>query len=122
MPALRHPSTGDPALQSKARRRLREDVRRDGIARGRGCERPDCQLPGVPIDYRPLTRGERPRPTSYVLDEIMPRDHGGDPADPTNVRPAHHRCNAAAGARMTNTKRRAKAATRSVLRLVLDDW
>lgn len=100
----RTPSTGDPALKTPARRALREQIRRLGLP----CQASRCLLPGVPVDYRTGARG----PAAYVLGEIHPRWLGGDPADPANVRPEHWRCNAAAGAAITNTIRRARSRRR----------
>lgn len=89
--------SADPRLKTRARKALRLAVARQR----RGCEHPDCQHPGIPIDYRPRADG----PLAYDLDEIVPRAHGGDPLDPRNVRPTHQHCNRRSGALMTNTGR-----------------
>lgn len=73
------------------------------VKQGRGCEMPTCLMPTREIDWTAPAR----TPWAYVLDEIIIRDHGGRADDPENVRPAHHRCNSAAGARITNAKRQA---------------
>ena len=104
MPGKRHPSTGDPNLQTYKRRKLRAAIAFDKLP----CQHPQCKYPGVPIDY-----DSKSGPLSYVLDEVIPRAMGGDPADPRNVRPAHHACNAAAGARLSNVIRKAKRINQS---------
>lgn len=110
MPAKRHGPTGDPALKTRERAALRQAVGRT-VAMGRGCELPNCKYPGIPIDLLATTG-----PFRYVLDEIIPRDLGGSPIDPNNVRPGHHSCNAAAGAHITNAKRQAGSQTRTASR------
>lgn len=101
----------DPRLKSGARLRCLAIVR----ARGEPC----CRC-GRPINYQLRHRAGRPNPAAFVGDEIISRRDGGDPTDPANVRAAHHRCNAQAGARVTNAIRRAQRATEPTL--VLDDW
>ena len=97
MPGRRFAPSGDPALKSPARRALRDQVRKDAMATGRGCELPICVMPIRQIDWSAKTG-----PWSYVLDEIVPRVAGGSSIDPGNVRPGHQRCNAVAGVRLTN--------------------
>lgn len=87
----------DPRLKTAKRAKLRATIARQR----RPCEHPKCRLPGHPIDYTPGARGD----TAYELDEILPRVHGGDPTDPTNVRPTHALCNRTAGAVITNQRR-----------------
>jgi hypothetical protein len=94
---------GDPRLKTGKRKRLREAVRGQGLP----CMAPDCKFPGIPIDYNPRRAGDPYNPLAYELDEITPRQLGGDPEDPGNVRPRHAGCNRAAGAEITNAKRRA---------------
>lgn len=99
-------------MGTRARRRLVAALREDAQRKGRGCERPDCQRPGVPIDYA-ATAGH---PLAFEVDEVVPRVMGGDPLDPRNVRPAHALCNRGAGSRL---------ARRRVIRrkpLDADDW
>lgn len=96
--------SSDPRLKTPARKALRRAV----ALERRGCERPDCKHPGVPIDY-----SGRPGPLAYELDEIVPRADGGSPIDRANVRPAHADCNRAAGARMTNARRGAPPVLRA---------
>lgn len=99
MPPRRFAPTGDPALKTVERKRLRL-----AVAKGHPpCMAPVCYLPGVPIDYE-AKRG----PASYVLGEIVPRVLGGSPVDPVNVRPEHHRCNAIAGVQLANKIKQAK--------------
>lgn len=97
MPTRGRP-TGDPALKSWARIQLRAAVKAQAIATGRGCEIPHCLLPTRTINWT----APRFAPDSYVLDEIKKRRMGGSPTDPTNVRPAHHRCNSVDGVKLTN--------------------
>lgn len=103
MPPRRLAPTGDPELKTRERKALREAVRALGLP----CQAAGCKYPGVPVDYRPRRRGDPYNPLAYELDEIRPRDQGGSPVDPRNVRPRHAGCNRAAGARITNAKRRA---------------
>jgi hypothetical protein len=83
----------DPRLKTPARKALRATVAKE-------CG--PCWRCGLPIDYSLPW----PHLRSYVLDEIISRDDGGDPLDPQNVAPAHLDCNARAGAAITNRKRR----------------
>jgi len=85
--------TGDPALKTYARVRLRRTIRTQAIATGRGCEVPTCLMATRAIDWD----APRGHPAAYVLDEIKARALGGRADDPNNVRPAHHRCNSHAG-------------------------
>lgn len=99
-----HP-IGDPALKTPARRRLRRAILVQ-VQGGRGCEIPTCLMSHRVIDWRAAPG----TPWAYVLDEITPRYIGGRADDPQNVRPAHHRCNAAGGARITQAIKRGKRA------------
>ncbi len=81
--------TGDPRLKTPARKALRARVAALGLP---------CHRCGHPINYT----------GPWDLDELLARDDGGDPLDPTNVAPTHVTCNRAAGARRTNAKRRAR--------------
>ena len=62
-----------------------------------------CHICGKPIDYSlgmvtdPRTGRRKPHPMSFVVDEIVPVSHGGDPLDFANTRPAHWICNARRG-------------------------
>ncbi len=97
MPGTRHAPTGDPALKTPARLRLRDAVKALGLP---------CARCGNPIDY--TLKG--PHPWSYVLGEIIPRYLGGSAEDPNNVQPEHWRCGAQDGARITNAKRSSRTA------------
>lgn len=110
---------GDRRLGLATRKRLTAALR----AQRRGCEKPVClieQAGGTrAIDY------DAPRyaPDSFVVDEIVPRAHGGDPLDPANVRPSHWRCNASHGGRLAAPTRRAIAAARRRVELVTSqEW
>lgn len=93
----RSTATDDPRLKSPERVRLRAAVREDAMRNNTPCGY--CRKP---IDWR----ARWPHPRSYVLDEYpVPRRMGGDPLDPSNVRPAHLGCNSADGARATNAGR-----------------
>ncbi|GAB6902500.1 hypothetical protein [Kineosporia succinea] len=118
MPTKRTRTTGDPALKTYARKQLRAAILIE-VKAGRGCEKPRCLMRTRAIAWwLPRTS-----PWSYDLDEILTRDQGGSPTDPHNVRPAHARCNRSAGAGLTNSKRRARAAAaRGPLDVHLDDW
>lgn len=100
---------GDPRLKSGRRRQIRDDV---GKLRIPDCMAPNCKYPGQPIDYTPQRKGQAWNPLSFELDEIVPRHLGGDPEDPTNVRPRHAGCNRAAGAKITNAIRRGRGKSR----------
>jgi hypothetical protein len=82
-------ASNDPRLKTPLRKRLVAELR----AQHRDCEMPTCLLPTREIDY---TAG-RYTPASFCADEIIARWLGGDPLNPTNLRPAHWRCNASAG-------------------------
>jgi hypothetical protein len=98
MPAKGTPTTGDPRLSSPARRRLVAAIRDAALSMAIP---PPCGYCHKPIHWY-----AKAGPWRYVLDEWpTPRHLGGDPTDPSNVRPAHHRCNASAGAAVTNAKR-----------------
>lgn len=88
---------GDARLSHRARRRLREL---------KAIDQPPCWRCGGAIDYA----APAGHPLAYDLDELVAREHGGDPLDPGNVAPAHARCNRAAGGRSTAAKRRAGSA------------
>ena len=107
--------TGDPALKTAARTRCLRTVR----ARGARNNEP-CGHCGKPIDYTLKHQPGKPHPWAFVGDEIQPRHLGGNPTDPNNVRPSHHRCNAQAGVAITNAKKRARG--RPTPTLVNDDW
>lgn len=107
MPPRTQP-TGDPALKTPARRALRATIKARALREGWGCQMPTCHMPNRAIRWD----APYPNPWSYVLDEIHPRHLGGSPTDPANVRPAHLRCNAIAGAKITATKRRKQARPR----------
>lgn len=51
------------------------------------------------ICHREIDRRIRwPHPMSFSVDLIVPWSKGGDPHDPTNLRPAHLSCNSRRGA------------------------
>jgi len=72
-------------------RRIREQVLGD-------C--PVCWLCGLPID-RALPPNH---PMSATVDHVEPLSLGGDPLDPSGLRPAHHGCNSRRGNRITTPK------------------
>lgn len=54
-----------------------------------------CWLCGYEIDMRlPATHA-----MSATVDHVVPLSQGGNPLDPTNLRPAHRRCNSVKGDR-----------------------
>jgi 5-methylcytosine-specific restriction endonuclease McrA len=92
------PTGRDPRLRTAARARLRAV---------KAIDQPPCWRCGQPIDYQADPNRD---PAGYHLDEIIAREHGGDPLDPDNTAPAHNKCNTQAGARSTNLKRAATKA------------
>jgi 5-methylcytosine-specific restriction endonuclease McrA len=60
-----------------------------------------CGICHLPLDYRRVVDGgpQPHTPEAVVIDHITPLQHGGDPLDQANLRPAHSRCNIARGNR-----------------------
>ncbi len=79
--------------RSYARDKLRQSIKRQGLP---------CHICGLPIDYS-LPAGH---PMSYELDELVPvsrlpyEQRKAAACDPSNVAPAHRRCNQRKGNRM----------------------
>jgi hypothetical protein len=72
-----------------------------------------CQLCLKPIDRNISYDYESPDPDRLVIDHIKPLRHGGSDA-PSNLQPAHHRCNMRKGDRwITNEEFRKWEATRA---------
>ncbi len=54
--------------------------------------------------WGPIRYDAPPRtPLSFSVNHRVPRSRGGSITDPTNLEPAHYRCNSAAGNRPTPT-------------------
>jgi len=67
--------------------------RRLAIAQVRASQ-PNCHLCQLPIDQ---SLDRQRHPLGSVVDEVLPRSHGGSAVDPANLRHAHRLCNGSRG-------------------------
>lgn len=72
----------DPRLKGHKRRVILANLR---------AQRLPCWICGLPIAYDGVDNQRHP--LAMVGDEVVPRSMGGDPKDPSNVRPAMRLCN-----------------------------
>ena len=64
-----------------------------------------CHLCGYPVDKQ---RDPQRDPLGAVVDEVLPRHHGGSAVDPTNCRLAHRVCNGSRGTKQVTVEVRAR--------------
>lgn len=98
-------SRPDPRLSHRARQRLKAQVR---------AEEPTCHLCDIAID---LDLDRYRHPLASVIDEVVPRRHGGSPLDRANTRHAHRLCNGMRGTKPVTPELR-RACRAAVLTLL----